>query len=298
MQFNKTAKSFNDQLALLRSRGLNIPDEQKALRYLSNVSYYRLSAYMLPFQIYNNPSHTFLDDTEFDNILNLYVFDRQLRLLIFDEIERIEIAFRCQVIYQYTMSKGSNWYEDPKEFYNPHNFAKFLTTFNDEFNQSKEVFIQHYKDKYTSPSHPPAWMGLEILSFGQLSKLFKNLVTSDEKKKVGRHFHLHHIVLSSWMESLSYIRNTCAHHSRLWNRTITVKPTLPNHTNQLWIDKKLQYNPDKIGIVLATINYLIKSINPQSSFQSKLKDLIHSCKEVNIKAMGFPADWEKDPFWN
>ncbi len=298
MQFNKPAKSIQEQIELLKSRGLSIPDESKACHYLANISYYRLSAYMLPFQRYNDPAHTFMPGVTFDSILNLYVFDRQLRLLIFDEIERIEVAFRCQVIYNYCMSKGPNWYEDAAQFYKPHLFAKFLTQFDEEFRQSKEVFIQHYREKYTNPSHPPAWMGLEILSFGQSSKLFKNLVTSEEKKAVGKHFKIHHMVLSSWMESLSYMRNICAHHSRLWNRTITVKPTIPNNTGQTWIGKGFEYNPEKIGIVLASINYLIKSINPGSSFKTKLKDLMAGYKEINLKSMGLPENWDKDKFWN
>jgi len=298
MQFNKNAKTLDEQLGLLRGRGLIIPDETKARHYLANISYYRLSAYMLPFQKYNDSNHSFMSGVTFENILNLYVFDRQLRLLIFDEIERVEIAFRCQIIYQYSLTNGANWYEEIKHFYNPKQFEYFLDHFQTELNQSKEVFIQHYKSKYTKPENPPSWMSLEILSFGQLSKMFKNLRTSEQKKSVGIHFHIHHQVLDSWMESLTYIRNLCAHHSRIWNRTITVKPTVPNFTKQAWLDKNLTYNADKISTVLATINYLIKTINPKSSFSVKLKKLITDCDEANHKAMGFPEGWEKDPFWN
>jgi abortive infection bacteriophage resistance protein len=298
MQFNKNATTIDEQIAILKARGLLISDENKAKSYLSNISYYRLSAYMLPFQRYNDPNHSFMPNVTFENILNLYVFDRQLRLLIFDEIERIEIAFRCQVIYQYSLLNGSNWYEEQKHFYNSVQFKYFLEHFNIELKQSKEVFIQHYKAKYSNPVNPPAWMSLEILSFGQLSKMFKNLRTSTQKKEVGNHFYIHHQVLDSWMESLTYIRNLCAHHSRIWNRTITVKPTIPNYTKQIWLDKNLTYSPDKISAVLATLNYLIKTINPKSSFSSKLKKLISEFNEVNYRSMGLPEGWESDKFWN
>ncbi|MDP3556805.1 MAG: Abi family protein, partial [Bacteroidota bacterium] len=217
MQFNKSAKTIEEQITLLRSRGLIIPDEIKARQYLSNISYYRLSSYMLPFQRYNDQKHSFMPNTSFDNILNLYVFDRQLRLLIFDEIERIEIAFRCQIIYKYSLSGGNNWYEEIGYFYNAFHFNKFQVQVNSELSLSKEVFIQHYKTKYSSPVNPPAWMSLEILSFGQLSKMFKNLRTSAQKKEIGNHFSIHHEVLNSWVESLTYVRNLCAHHSRIWN---------------------------------------------------------------------------------
>ena len=101
VRYTKPALTFEEQIALLKSRGLVIDDEQRATRHLSNVSYYRMSAYMLSFKKLDaneNVLDEFEEGTTWDNVYDLYKFDRKLRLLIFDAIERIEIALRTQVI--------------------------------------------------------------------------------------------------------------------------------------------------------------------------------------------------------
>src|SRR5690606_39007037 len=94
--YDKAPLSFEDQLTLLKNRGLIIEDKPKALCYLKEISYYRLSAYFIPYQ---NKKDRFNGDTTFRQIIDTYTFDRELRLLIFDCIERIEIAIRTQIIY-------------------------------------------------------------------------------------------------------------------------------------------------------------------------------------------------------
>lgn len=296
MQFNKPALSISEQIKLLLSRGLIVSDEKYAEQRLANISYYRLRAYMMPFQYPDDPGHTFKKNTSFEQIVNLYTFDRQLRLLIFDAIERIEIAFRCQVIYRFSIQYGPNWYLDNNNFRNQIRFNRLRDSISNEIDQSREVFIDHYKRKYSSPVYPPAWMTLEILSFGQLSVLFKTLAPSDPKKSVAGHFQIHYKVLESWIESISYIRNVCAHHGRLWNKKLIVKPLIPNKTNRLWIKNK-NVTEDKLYLVLCVINYLMRIIHPDDYFGKRLKDLLNSYPDVNIGNMGFTTDWANDPFW-
>ncbi len=216
MNYTKPPLTLNDQILLLESRGLTIPNKTTAKYYLSNISYYRLSAYMKSFQRYGDPNHRFMPFATFGRIIDLYSFDRDLRLILLDAIERIEVAFRCSFIYEYSIRHGNNWYEDAAHFQREH--AKSMVRIQKEIATSKEVFIEHYKNHYTIPPNPPALMTFEILSFGQLSILYKNTVISDAKKAVGDHFGVNYVVLESWIEHLVYIRNLCAHHSRIWNR--------------------------------------------------------------------------------
>lgn len=107
------------------------------------------------------------------DIVRLYVFDRELRLICTDAIERLEVAIRCRMIYEFSTRYGTNWYEDANLYHT--GFQQTSTKVYQELARTGEVFIKHYKSKYTQPANPPAWMTIEILSFGQLSRMYKNL---------------------------------------------------------------------------------------------------------------------------
>lgn len=301
MKYAKPPLNVNEQIALLISRGLSIQDKENAGHYLNNISYYRLSAYMLPFQIKDDAKHTFKKGVTFEQIKNLYVFDREFRLLIFDAIERIEIAFRAQLIYHYSLAHGSNWFENESHFMKPEHYSGFVSKLKNELRQTNEVFIRHYTSKYTDPATPPAWMSLEIMSFGQLSKLYKNLKMAPEKKNVSRHFDVHPYVLESWVESLSYVRNICAHHARLWNRTLTVKPTVPTKFVGIWDKQPTVAESMQIGMkvypLLNCIAYLLQKVNPTSSFRDRFLSLLKQHPDIPVHIMGFPDDWKTNPIW-
>ena len=298
MQYKKPPLPLNDQIALLESRGLIVPDKARATHYLSNISYYRLRAYMMPFQIPDDPHHAFKPGTTFSHVLDLYIFDRELRLLMLDAIERIEVAFRTQIIYQYALSFGSHWYENANLFRDKIYHERHLSKLDDELSRSNEVFIQHYYGKYSYPVRPPAWMALEITTMGLLSKFFQTLQLSKEKKNISRHFKVSHpFILESWIHSLSYARNICAHHSRLWNRTLTIKPKLPNRTTEPWLASNTYISDKKFYALLCCTYYLLKVINPDTSFKNNLKDLINKYPMADVSQMGFTVDWEAEPLW-
>src|ERR1043165_4000504 len=116
IKFNKPALSLNHQLQKWQSRGLNIADLAKATHFLKVIGYYRFSAYALPFQDGSHPDKHFKFGTDFEQILSLYVFDRELRLLTLDAIERIEVAVRAGIINQMCINHGPNWFMDAKNF--------------------------------------------------------------------------------------------------------------------------------------------------------------------------------------
>ncbi|MEW6773806.1 MAG: Abi family protein [Bacteroidota bacterium] len=299
MIFDKKPITIEQQICLLKQRGLQIDDEQKAYQYLSNISYYRLSAYWYTFLKEPKETHQFVTNATFDKVLNTYVFDRKLRILVFDELERIEIALRTTLIYHYCLMFDNNWYEDKTLFKGKDSyFYKLQEILLSEMDKTSEVFIKHYRKKYTKPANPPAWMALELLSFGQLSMLFKNLKTNAARKKVSDHFGVDEIVLESWLEALSYIRNVCAHHMRLWNRKLLKTPMIPKKPKGVWLEiNPLPHQQNKIYLSLSIINYLLSFISPGNSFSRKIKTLLNAYPEIPLHYMGFTKDWQSEDLW-
>ncbi|HEY0048118.1 MAG TPA: Abi family protein, partial [Pyrinomonadaceae bacterium] len=259
MRYAKPPLNLDGQIALLRSRGLLVSDVDKAKNYLSNISYYRLSAYMLPLK--EPGSDNFLPDTDFQDVLNLYLFDREFRILVFDAIERLEIAFRTQIIYHPSLVGGAFWFEDGTYFDDPYRQADHLQKIDDEVYRATEVFKDHFFSKYDEHARMPAWMTFEVVSLGLLSKIYRNLKMSSAKKDISKHFGLPQpYILESWMQSITYVRNVCAHHSRLWNRVLTLRPQRLKKPNNLWISDSPPN--DKMYYFLCCILYLLRSINP------------------------------------
>jgi abortive infection bacteriophage resistance protein len=297
MRYTKPPLTIARQLQVLKDRGLIINNEERAYRYLSFISLYRLRAYTYTYQDNTDPDHPFYPGTTFDKILQTYLFDRKFRLLVFDAIERIEIALRTQIVYQYSIAHGGNWYENKNLFRKENYFMRDLHLIDKELSRSNEVFIKHYKNKYSSPERPPAWMTMEIASLGLLSKIYENLKISPEKKEIARKFNLGHpFVLESWMHSLAVIRNICAHHSRLWNREIPASMKLPKRTKNTWLNNTA-FPQGKMYLALSAILFLLNTIIPGNHFKEKLKALIVKYPEIPLNKMGFPVDWEKEELW-
>jgi abortive infection bacteriophage resistance protein len=222
VNYTKTCTLPQNLISLLQSRGLFISDEQQAISYLTNIGYFRLSAYLYPLLKEPKANHIYKDAVSFDMALNMYRFDRKLRILLFNEIEKIEVAIRSAM--NNVISSELNdvfWMTDPKYFRNPTIFAKTLTLIQLEINKSKEDFIVHFQSKYSNP-YPPAWMIAEIIPLGVLCNLYNNLTSKTLLKKVAHQFGLPLPVFSSWILLLTNLRNLCGHHARLWNREIPI----------------------------------------------------------------------------
>jgi len=155
MKYEKLPITVSEQVNKLKGRGLSFENELKAQEYLSNISYYRLRAYTYPFQDDLHENQLFNAAISFEQIIDLYIFDRKLRLLIFDAIEKIEVALRTQIIHNFALSHGSHWQLKPELYRDPMRFANHLDSLQNEIDRSTETFISHYKNKYTQPSQPP-----------------------------------------------------------------------------------------------------------------------------------------------
>ncbi|RZJ87997.1 MAG: Abi family protein [Hymenobacter sp.] len=298
MRYTKPALSLPQQVALLQSRGLLIEDSAQAERDLARLSYYRLAAYFLAFQTPGDPTHHFRAGTTFAQTVRLYEFDEALRFLVFRATGVIEVALRAQLSYHNSLLLGPHWYENQAACINAGRFQSNLVELDKELSRAHEIFLDHYRATYNSPVRPPSWMALEVASFGLTSKLFNNLRSSNATKGMGRFFGVDEIVLRSWMRMMSYVRNVCAHHSRLWNRTLTVKPTLPRRTANQWLQTNAVAD-DRIYIVLVIAVYLQSAMSNDTGrkFKDSVKELLRQNPTVPTQVMGFPVGWEQEAFW-
>jgi abortive infection bacteriophage resistance protein len=297
MHYTKPPVSLDNQIVRLKDRGLIFKDEPTALAYLSNISYYRLRAYTYPFQDNSDSDHPFNISVTFEEIIDLYKFDRKLSQLVFGALEKIEIAMRTQIIYQWAMGYGSHWQIDPALYRDPVRFANQIASLQTEINRSNETFIEHYRTKYSIPSEPPAWMSLEVTSFGLLSQIFQNLKKGPEKIAVTKHFGLNDIsLLENWMHCFSNIRNICAHHSRLWNRRLTTHIKLPIRPTNIFITNT-KIHPYKVYASFCCMQYILNIISAGNGFKRELKELMDDCPLAQEKEMGFPSKWYEEVFW-
>lgn len=300
-RFTKQALTIQEQVDQWVDRGLVVTDRTKAEHFLSVISYYRLSAYSLPFQLGSN-DHRFRLGTTFDDILNLYSFDRELRLLVMDAIERLEVALRTQITNHMSVTYNPHWYLDKNLFKANYNHTELINHINTEINRNKEKFLEHYQRKYCNPSLPPSWMVTEILTIGRISKLYENLAKASDQKIIAQCFKIPSQPLFSWFQSISYVRNLCAHHSRLWNRELRVTPKIPQ-SNIPWVKMPISLdNPSidpnkRVYFILVVIEYLLQSVNPESTWHWRLRHLLEKYPKITKASMGMPDDWLNDVFW-
>ncbi len=296
--FSKPALSLDEQVNLLISRGLSIPDAEHAKRYLRFIGYYRLSGYALPFQVGNNTDgqHKFKPGTTFDTILGLYIFDRKLRLLVMDALERIEVALRAAISNAMSEKHGPHWFMDGNHFQPRFNHKDFLDVVKRNIAHDsakahgRHTFIQHYYSKYGDPELPPSWMIFEVLSFGTVSQIFKYLNLPDQKQ-VASMFGLHYDVMASWLHAISYLRNLCAHHARMWNRTFTIKPMqAKKYAEHLTLNHRFYAQAVVIQIFL-------KTIAGDSHWTGRLATLLAEHPNISPKTMGFPEQWHEQALW-
>jgi abortive infection bacteriophage resistance protein len=310
--FDKQPLSFADQLQQMKGRNLIVADDAKAMHYLAQISYYRLSAYFIPYQ--KEKDH-FDEGTTFDQIINTYAFDRELRLLVFDCIEKVEIAVRTQIIYCMAMEYGDSHWQDNqglfvKPFYNAvGNLIDPYSDFQSIITRAKaarrpEVFIKHYLDNYHFPANPPSWMCFELLTIGELSNMYRGLGNKADKKRIATQFDLHDTVFTSWLHSLAYVRNICAHHSRLWNKDLAVEPVQLLKPIGPWVSERYARNNKRTFYLLCVLKYLLKRVNPSDSLREKLETLFQKYPSVPIQFLGIPTekdgkllDWQQEELW-
>lgn len=177
-----------------------------------------------------------------------------------------------------------------------HNFTDNLSTLERDLKRSKEDFIKDHISKYGSENYPPVWKLMELASFGCLTKLYFNFADTPTKKDIARSYSVpQHEILESWMKSINALRNTCAHHGRVWNRIMPVMPQIPTMLSKDWLTQKPAAN--RLYAVLSCMLYWLNSIDGSNIFKDELKSLFSKYPNVDTAAMGFTAHWMYEPLW-
>jgi abortive infection bacteriophage resistance protein len=297
LQFNKPPLSLDDQLDRLIQRGLTVPDRHRALHYLRHLNYYRLGAYWLPFEA-DHRTHRLCPGTTLDDVLNLYVFDREFRLLVMDAIERIEVSIRTRWAYHMAHTYGPHCHLAPALFKSPHRSWRHeerLRALEGEVRRSQETFIRHLSATYDEPL-PPIWALVEIMTFGQLSQWYANTRQRRDRNAVAREYDFDESVMTSVLHHLSTVRNQCAHHARLWNREFTFLPKLPKDRPAGVLDTLSFDASRRIYNTLTLMLYLMDVVNPHHHWRERLIGLIDH-HAINVAEMGFPDDWRDRSLW-
>tara|TARA_R110001583_G_scaffold29405_2_gene103032 strand:- start:2587 stop:3498 length:912 start_codon:yes stop_codon:yes gene_type:complete len=301
--FNKKAFTLEEQVAQLQARGLEIKHPRIAEKYLINISYYRLGEYWYVMQS-DKENHIFKPNSKFTDVIALYNFDAELRLLLFDVIEKIEISLRTKLIYYLSHEIDPWWFQNFSLFDNSKELVKTLSNLEEEIERTKDIAITNHKKKHKDDGRfPPAWKSLEQTSFGSLSKLYGNLKsTVKAKDKIAEEFGaVNHTFLPSWLQSIAQIRNFCAHHSRLWNRNLPSTVKLLSNPPNPWIIKveniPKQHEFSKLYIHLCLMKYMLNTIIPKNEFTNKLIYLFEKYPNVDPNALGMKPDWQNEPLW-
>ncbi len=294
--FTKPAKSFEEQLQLLVERGLIVNDRELALHALSHINYYRLSAYWIPL-LTSREENTFQEGVIFDDILNLYVFDRELRLLVIDAIERIEISLRTQWAHQLSRKYGPHaYFADTRGMRKKEHWLRDnVADLKEHLDRSDELFIEHFKNTYEEEL-PPAWVSCEVMSLGLLSRWYSNLNAYPARTAIANAYGLNESVLEGVMEHLTYVRNLCAHHNRLWNRRLTKLMPLPRTKPTGLRDDMTDGVDRKIYNSMVMMAYLMDVTCIGHHWKKHLKGLVAN-HNIDTSKMGFPADWQNMPIW-
>jgi abortive infection bacteriophage resistance protein len=294
----KPPKTIHEQIALLQSRNMQFRVVANAPHFLSTISYYRLKGYWWEMQD-DNVNHHFDANSYFEDVIDLYNFDRHFRLIVFNAIERIEIALRTKLIYHLSIGYGAEWYLNPSIFQEPKRFTSFLGKINMDMSNSSEEFIVKHFENHPNEM-PESWKALEVLTLGALSKLYSNLKHQlPEKNRIATEFGLNNQkYLASWLLTITVIRNIIAHHGRLWNRVIINKYDWPQTTPT----PVLSYTPNnyqrrKIFPILSAILYLNNKISPGHQIKQELFNLFNQFPNTQLSKMGFPANWQNESLW-
>lgn len=289
-QYHKPRLTVPEQIKLLEREGLKFSDKDKASHILENVSLYRLKSYLKPFF----GSQTFKPEANFDDVYSLYKFDSELRKMICSELEKIEISIRTQL--SLIMSDGDDifWFENPLNFRDIKRHCILLNNLKTELRRSDDEAIVKFLSTYSN-RFPPSWMTFEVSSFGTLSMMYRLLKPGHARRNLARFYGLSDSVMESWLHSMVYVRNICAHHSRLWNRRLSINPIIPRRTYRPFIT--VPHNTEKVYYLLSIILYFLKIVNPNNTFPVRLRTLLNKYPNVDVTAMGFPKGWQEEEFW-
>lgn len=294
----KAFRSYRDQVALLRARGMRIRDAEAAVDELRLVNYYRLSGYWYSFRetAQGVRSDRFRPGTDLDDVLALYRFDERLRTSVFDALAPVELVLRAAL--GHALGRLDPCAHLRPELLGPlartgDGHRSWLARHHLEIDRSREDFVEHHRAVYGGVL--PVWAAVEVMDWGTLSRLFGFAPTIVQDEVSGR-FGLRAPQLTSWLRALNVVRNACAHHGRLFNRAYAIRPKLPREG----IDRSLDVARASMNRSYGQLT-LVQYLRVQSGVGSA-SDLTTALRRfprvalVPLADTGAPVGWES-PVW-
>ncbi len=296
-QYPKTFLSTEQLIQNLKNNGMTITSHDEATMALTTIGYYRLKGYSYHF--IDHATKKYLPGTNLTNILKLYHFDNDLSHLIFCYLSQIEVALRARLVNAFQFKNDALILNDPSSFKDKKLYWKNQGTVASEVCRSNDVFIEHNFDNYEGAI--PLWASVEVMSFGSLSKIIKNLKTGNQSvfSVLVQNYKFKNIrgidirpskdMFTSWVQAVSVMRNICAHNSRIYNRTISIRP-------QLIVSDVIKPQPRYNGLyqIMLSMKYLRPTEESWSVFVSSFRQLLTEYKGIyDISKMNFPSDWEQ-----
>ena len=288
----KPFKSIEEQIEILKDRGMVISDNDYAFKVLSHVNYYRLSGYTLTLR----KDDIFYSNVKLEQVMEIYNFDSELRAVLLYLLEYIEVEFRAHFGYYHSKEYGPLGYLDKESFDDEYRYEKFMkniTQLIDE-NEKNEVFIKHHNEKYDGEF--PCWVIVELMSFGCLSRGFKNLHTHIKEEICKDNYtSIPYNYVENWLQGFVILRNICAHRGRLYNRYISFSPKLSRKDKNLFRDNSLDLNKNtkQVFAYIYIMNKLIDDSSVKENFMNRIESLIVKYPFVNLKYYGFPETWRE-----
>lgn len=297
--YNRPHLSYADQSALLQSRGLIVTDANAAEAALERIGYYRLQPYWAALQ---KEDGTFQSYATFGNACDLYVFDKKLRLIMLDAIERVEVAIRVKIAHalgkrDIEAHRKMSCLDTGRCQNGAH--AAWLAQTDASTSESQEQWVQDHVRDHGLPL--PIWKAIETWSFGEVSKLYGMLHPND-RFAISKHYGIKPDTLQSWLRCLVVVRNICAHHSRLWNKPLVNQPQLPMQ----WEAPPVQHIASatachtRVYAACAISAYFLTIINPKSLWKDRLAEHMRGFPAINglsLSQAGFPENWETMKIW-
>lgn len=316
MEYSKPWLAIEEQITRLRARGLDIPDDGEAAAVLGEVGYYRLTGYLHPFRVSTMPHdgtapvirEEYRPGTRLADGVALMEFDQDLRLLVLEGVERIEVAVRTRM--GHVLGRQSAFaHEDPDLFTaafttpdvdGTSRHGVWLARVGQRRTDSDEAFATHFADKYDG--RMPIWALTEILELGHVTRLYAGL-RNDVATEVASSFGVPtKRLMQSWLASINYVRNVAAHHARLFNRKLVNAPKRPTVATVPLLAHLSDGAPKVFGVynVLAVMAYLLHGLHGCDGWPERAASLMRTFPEnggVTVAAMGVAPGWLDCPLW-
>ena len=305
--YKKNWLSIESQLQKLESYGLQIADREMAQSFLHHANYYRFAGYCLAFE---ESRHKFHQGVTFDQVRYAYDFDARLRDLFSQALQWIEIDLCASTAHYFGEKYGAfghieadnftTKFGNEKHTRRPLYHADWLTALREEAGRSQEIFVDHFRDEYIEFPDLPIWTVTEVMTFGRLARMIRGMKRIDRKCIGYDLYGIPEPVFFSLVHHLHYVRNRCAHHSRLWDRTWKVSSVLPQHSD--WKHPQIQ-SKKRVFTTLLLMKQLLDSCNALKSnmrlWQDQVNELMAALPDAPKAGIliGLSKDWKQHPVW-